>query len=232
MDLTLRLSPDRLLRWMLGLSLALTATSVAFAYVYLERGHDLRGLAPLFLLEEDTAVPTWFAAAQLASAALLMAALGLQARATDRVLARGWLLLAAVFTVLSIDEVATLHEWTGDVLGEGRGLLYYSWVVVGAAGLAVVGVLSVPLLRRLPRRTRRLVLVAAAVYVGGALLMEMVNGWLDEVGSSDMRYNLQSAVEETMEMVGASLFVHALADYARSVPLRVSLGFADAARQR
>lgn len=232
MQFSLHVCPERLLRRLLGVCFSLTAVSIACSYLYLQRGRSLRGLAILFLLEEDTSVPTWFAAAQLAGAAAVLATLAARDRLMDRVVARGWALLSVVFALLSIDEVATLHEWAGDVIGARRGYFYYSWVILGAVVVGIVGLLSLPLLRRLPRRTRTLIVLSGAVFVSGALLMEMVNGRLDDIGSSDLHYSLQSAVEEAMELCGASLFLYALTDYGRSVRPSVAAGILEAGRMR
>ena len=74
---------------------------------------------------------------------------------------------------------------------------------------------------------RKRFLVAATVYVGGALGMELPLGyWTDLHGDENFVYSMIDLVEESMEMIGASLFLYALADLlsGTSGELRLSLG--------
>jgi hypothetical protein len=226
MGLRMLLSPRRVLLVLLAVGLGLLAVSVAASYVYYVKGRSYDDLPLRFFLDEDMSVPTWFAAAQLACASLLLLAFGVRDRPTDATKARGWWMLAAVFAAASVDEVATVHEWTGSLFGEDhRGWLYYPWVIGGAAVAVTIAVLSIPLLVRLPTRTRTLFVLAGSVFIGGALLVEASNGRLADLGSSDMRYSLQSALEEMMELLGVTLFVYALVDHARATGLRIAVSF-------
>ena len=66
-------------------------------------------------------------------------------------------------------------------------------------------------LRKLPAETRRNLLVAGAVYVAGALGMEMAGGYyfsVDEV--PDFTYAMMAIVEESLEMFGVILFLRGL----------------------
>lgn len=52
---------------------------------------------------------------------------------------------------------------------------------------------------------------AGAIFVGGAMGVELVLGyWTDLHGSSNLGYAVIDWVEETMEMTGAGLFLSAL----------------------
>ena len=83
-------------------------------------------------------------------------------------------------------------------------------------------------IRDLPAPTRRGVLVAAILYVGGALGMELPGGWIAEAqGSNTLLYHLVITVEELLEMAGVIVFIRVLASHiAREWPeirLRFSL---------
>jgi hypothetical protein len=69
-------------------------------------------------------------------------------------------------------------------------------------------------LARLPARTRRLLLTAGAVYVGGALGVESISGWQAAAhGEHNLGYHLIVTLEELCEMMGVVLFIYALLDY-------------------
>jgi hypothetical protein len=59
-----------------------------------------------------------------------------------------------------------------------------------------------------------MLILAGAIYVGGALGMEMAAGVYDERhGYNTATTAVLSTIEETMEMVGLVVFIHALMQY-------------------
>jgi hypothetical protein len=101
-----------------------------------------------------------------------------------------------------------------------EGIFYHSWVVLGAAVVLIVGIAYLGFLRALPARTRNWVLVAAFLYVGGALGLELVEGfYADRLGKVYSRSGLQivlTHIEEAMEMSGTVTFLYAVLAYLRS----------------
>jgi hypothetical protein len=82
-------------------------------------------------------------------------------------------------------------------------------------------------LRDLPKTTRLLFIVSGAVYVGGALGMDMLGGYFKShpLGSFDMQ-PIMITIEEFMENMGIVLFIFALLSYTRDhLPSPVSLEF-------
>ena len=129
-------------------------------------------------------------------------------------LARYWFALSGTFAILSLDEAASFHEMLGWLIWRllpTSGVFYFAWVIPG--GLFVIGFALVfsGFLRRLPAETRRNLLVAGAVYVSGALGMELVGGdyfSVDEV--PDFTYAMMAIVGESLEMFGTILFLRGL----------------------
>ena len=151
-------------------------------------------------LDAEESFGTWFAAVILLQAARL---LHLQAQAADRL--RGWwLVLAAGFCVLSVDEVAGMHEYLNTSLGDT------SWTLVGAVGAGLVGVAFLPCLARLERGTRNRFVVAGLAYLGGALGVERSTDGATREELNSLFYNLTTALEEGLEMAGVILFIAAL----------------------
>ena len=89
-----------------------------------------------------------------------------------------WVVLSLVFLYLSADEALMIHETVGTQLGKAvllaMGfsppgiLLSRAWVVYGAGLMVVVGLICLRLIRELPGTTKRLLLGAGTLYVGGA----------------------------------------------------------------
>ena len=124
-----------------------------------------------------------------------------------------------MFAYLTADEYLHLHEMlTAPMrrLLHVDGLLHYAWVVPYAfIGIVLLFTLW-SFLRRLPRRVVRNMLIAGAVYVGGAMGLEMVGGKVDTLfGAHSLALVLLSTVEEGLEMVALTLFIGVLIDYLR-----------------
>lgn len=178
---------------------------VELAY-YGEQGVPPR-LVSLLSLSYEANIPTWLASCLLFSCAVLLLAV---AREGPRAHPRHWWVLGVLFLYMSLDEAVELHEHLGGLV-EAGGVLYFSWVIPAALFVAVVGLAYVPFLRDLPAPTRWRFLVAGAVYVSGALLMELPLGhWTERHGNDNLGYALIDWVEETLELAGAGLFLVAL----------------------
>jgi len=154
-------------------------------------------------------VPTWLSSSLLLGCAI---AAGLVASEATQ-WGRHWWGMAVAFGWVSLDEAAEIHEHLGGLVGT-HGLLYFDWVIPAAAVLVVLTALYLPFMRALPRVTRNRLLLAAVVYIGGAVGMELPLGWWTERhGNEGLGYALIDWVEETLEMIGAAIALVSLLAY-------------------
>jgi hypothetical protein len=128
-----------------------------------------------------------------------------------------WATLAFLYFFLSLDEATSIHEMFSDPLREHfntGGIFYYGWVII-ALPLSVLFLLFFwRFLRHLPLKTRRQILVAWTVFFSGAVLVEMIGGWYEgNYGANSLVYTLITTVEESLEMTGVMLLIHALLIY-------------------
>jgi hypothetical protein len=216
----LTLSPSRVAR---ALWIAVAVVTLAGAATEATDGVEAEGssarralrlLRELFRPSAEGTVGTWLTAGLLLLGAGLLLAIAAGARARGERDAGRWGVLAAVFLFLSCDEAAAIHERVGDWaegFGRGEGFLLWEWVVPYAVLTVAAAAVYAPFVRRLPVDTRRRVVVAGAVYVLGALVLEAVQARIvDARGPGTAVVAALAVVEEGLEMAGAVLFVRAL----------------------
>jgi hypothetical protein len=162
-------------------------------------------------LSYEQNLPTWYASSLLLVCALLLVAIGRDARRRDRRFAIAWFALGTGFAVMSLDEASELHEQLYGVV-DGGDLVYFDWIIPAGAAVLLLAIAFVPFLRTLPSRRRRDFVVAGALYLGGAVVMELPLGWWTAAhGTDSAGYALIDWIEESMELAGASWFLLALA---------------------
>lgn len=213
----MRTDPQFIKLIVVALSLAVMAAGIAREAFVLEFGvgtllQDLRQ----FDLDSENSVPAWWSSSLMLLAALMLYRLGAEARPRGDRLWLFWVALAAAFFLLSIDEAASFHEGVIEPLKAAFGFggaLYYAWVVPAVICLVVFGLLLLPLLQLVPTGLKWRLVICGAIFVTGALGMEMVGGWLDFEGLRPTPvYALVTTVEEGLEILGLSLFLSALLD--------------------
>lgn len=159
-------------------------------------------------------IPSWWSSLQLSAAAVLLTLIGLAVRSGLRAGATPWFLLSLLFVGLSLEETAAIRDLFNPVLRRwlgASGFFHFAWVIPGALFVAAVGASFLRFLIQLDRRTRTLFLLAGAMYVGGALGLEILGGYLTtRYGQDHLGYILATTLEEGCEMWGVALFVYAL----------------------
>lgn len=141
-----------------------------------------------------------------------------------------WSLIAGLFVLIALDETLALHEMTMGPLRarlHADGLLYFTWVVPGAGVVLIVTLLLARMVLGLPAPIRKLAIVSAASFIGGALGLEMIGGaYADRYGGNTLGYVVCFTIEEGLEMLGSSLFIYTtlryLREYLGGVTIRVS----------
>ncbi len=214
----IHVSPSGVAKALTGTICFLVAASMAgqISALYFGRG-TLFGMVNLFNLDREANVPTWYASVTLLACAVLLAFIAASKRQSRDSWWRYWAGLSAVFAYLSVDEGASIHELTIEpvraLLGTS-GVLHWAWVVPGMIAVIGLGLLYLRFVLALPRSTRNLFIVAGSLFVGGALVVEMLGaGWFVQAGRRNIGYVLFWTVEEALEMAGIVVFLYALMRY-------------------
>jgi len=201
----------RYLAWTIAI-LALVSLAEQYVIHILGRA-DLEEFLIAVDVDAEANIPTWYSSATLFACGILLAAITARVNRRNGRYVDHWAWLSAIFCILSIDELAQLHEHLGRLhsIWHTHGLFYFAWVIPGAAFVALVGLAYVPFLAHLAAKTRWRFMVAGAIYVGGALGVEALGGWRAEThGMNNMTHSVVATVEEVMEMTGVAIFLVAL----------------------
>lgn len=166
--------------------------------------------APKFDLDGEQTVPAFFSSLLLLFAALTIFSIASDPRTTA--LRTHWWVLGAIFAFMAVDEAAGFHELLIMPLRSRFDLpswLHYAWVIPVAVLVILFALAYLRFLLALPRRYQALFVLAGVLYVGGALGMEMLGAATRGSGT----YELMMALEETLEMTGATVFIYTLLTY-------------------
>lgn len=224
------ISPKKITQVFAIMGLYSALASIAGQFSKYELGNDyLLGFVPLFDISNDSSIPTWYSSATLLLASIFLALIAYAKKREGERFVPHWVILSLVFLCLSVDETARIHETVGDTLkavltGNTQGLLFYTWVIPGAAFVFFFGIAYLKFLANLPVKTRWLFIIAGVIYVGGAIGVEMINARHDFLyGNKNFTYHAMTTVEELCEMMGIVVFLYALTSYMLSHVREVSI---------
>src|SRR5919107_1881098 len=189
----------------------------------------------IFDVGEERSIPTWFESILFMLCSILLAVVTVAKRRRNDRYSLHWGVLSIILLLLSLDEVASIHEAIGQqserLLHSITGLtpsgpVKFFWVVPGAIFVVIVLLAYLRFLVHLPQTTRRTFLFAGALFVLGALGLEMLSaqvsssseGIANFFGSAipQIMIGLQTCAEEMFEMLGLTVFVYGLLAYISS----------------
>jgi hypothetical protein len=183
-----------------------------------------------FSLSEEQNFPTWWSSYLLLSSAVVLWTIAALKGAAAGEYKKHWTALAAIFCYMSIDEMAEVHELLPSMPGLNNlhGIWYYGWVAPAVVLVTLFGLSYIKFLFHLPPKTRVKVALAGVIYVGGALGVEFILGaYADKHGNMNFTWNMIDLVEESMEIVGASLFLYALMEYLGGIAPDLTIAVGD-----
>lgn len=214
------LNPSTVAR-VLGIILfILSLTDVIVTSIAYRQGvGEVHGLARVFSLDGERNIPTAYNVFLLLVPTLLLATITFLEKRETGSIPWYWAILMFGFCFMSMDEAWTIHE---DLIipirekffGHGSGGAFHAaWVIPGMGVVLVLLLFYLRFLFRLPKKHSIAFFISGAVYLFGALGMEMIDNYYMTLHGNDYYYKLQTIVEESFEMTGLILFIRALLVY-------------------
>lgn len=181
--------------------------------------HDyVMGLVPLFDVDTEGNLPTFFSVFMALFGSVLFFIIALDAKHHASIDTRYWFVLAAGFLFLAYDEAFQVHEKMTAPMrsllgGSDLGYLHYAWVLPALGAVLLATLFFFRFLFRLPAATRRRLLTAGALFLGGCIGMELINGKHHALHGDTLMYNCLVMMEEGLEMAGLATLIHALVSH-------------------
>jgi hypothetical protein len=219
--MTVRISPRKTALALAFITLLLILGHVLGQAIRLNAGPDaLKGLVRVLNMDGEESVPAWFSSSLLLFCALLLVIISSAKKKEGDRFAAHWRILSVIFVLMSMDEAVAIHETLGEKLRlalHTGGFLTFAWVIPAAIFIALLALAYRNFLLDLPAKTSALFVAAGAVYVGGALGLELIEGKYLAVGADlPALLILITTTQETLEIAGLIVFMYALMSYINS----------------
>lgn len=214
------LNPYKTIRFLTVVAVLLTLASVMGQLSTYLFGHNhLRGFVPLFQLNRENNIPTFFSVLLMTFSTILLLVITLLNSKQNAPHVSKWAFLSFGFLYMTYDEAFEGHELLirpGRALlgGDNFGIFYFTWIVFAIPLVIILLLFFIKFLKDLPVKTRHNFLISAILFLGGCIGIEMIGGWYDELyGRLNLTYNLIANVEESLEMAGLIVFIWGLMKY-------------------
>ena len=185
-----------------------------------------------FYFDREDSLPTYYSALLLFGSALVLSIIAFLKRKEKDSFAVHWTILSFIFLALSIDEAVSFHEYLIEPLRANfqlDGALRFPWVIAGGLFVLVFVFSYLKFFLALSKNMKILFFMSGAIYVLGVIGFEMIGGsiYKGSTGVSDksLLYMVVMTTEETLEMLGISLFIITLLKYIKSYTPKLKLYF-------
>ena len=175
----------------------------------------------LFTVDFKTSLPTYFNTFLILVALAFLAMITLHLKKIRSQLMYNWMLLTLAFLILSLDENPDVHNFFVRAISKyddvGHGLaLNYAWgMPYGAIAILFIFFL-IKFSTTIPKDIAEGFVVSGVIYVLGAIVIGMFGTRILHIhGLHNIKHALAASYEESLEMIGLTLFIYFLLKYIR-----------------
>lgn len=172
----------------------------------------------LFNMDKELNIPTLYSCILLFISSKLIKRIGTHEKKTNELRNSKWDNLSWIFLFLALDEGLQIHEIfiIPSLKPYLPTALSMIWVIPYGIFVIFASLYFLPLIIKLPKRIKYLIILAGIIYISGAIGMEIVGNALvreSYIKLHGLSYGLISTLEETLEMSGALIFIYSLLLY-------------------
>ncbi|HEX5172396.1 MAG TPA: hypothetical protein VFW11_24640 [Cyclobacteriaceae bacterium] len=170
----------------------------------------------LLTVDFQSSLPTLFNTILVVIAFIVLAMISLHIRKMKSDEVYNWLLLTAAFLLLSLDENPSVHNIFVTVFNKygvvgQRLVMNYAWGMPYGALVVIFVFFLIRFVNALPRDIAIGFVVSGFIYVFGAIVIGLYGANLLHIHDRySIRYVLLASYEESLEMIGLTLFIYYL----------------------
>lgn len=224
MRLNIKLSPKSIRIILIGVAIVIATISLISEYVFVNTSVSDDSIwldfLDLWSVNVEQSIPTWYSVIILFITVVCLLAIAYGKTLAKDSYAAHWWGLAALFTYLSMDEGAVIHEIVAIPLQTAfgtSGFFAFGWQIVAIPLVIIFGIVYLRFLLHLPEVTRNGFILSAILYAGGALIIEGISASQYDENSLTMLYLSIATLEEFLEILGVSLFIYTLLEYLQTL---------------
>lgn len=211
---------NRLLACLLGITVVMAIVHLIFQYLNLNVYHELNGhifeMSNRVDFDDEASIPTWFSQFILLSIAVgaFISAYLSRPRSNKNNSRIFWLIVGGISFLLSIDEVAALHEFvlqtvhlltfgeSGATKSNNAWVMVLPFITIGALALVWRAI------RNLSKQIVWLFVLGGAIYLAGAVGIDIITN--ADAANNFINAGILVAIEESMELIGSSIILFAI----------------------
>jgi hypothetical protein len=110
-----------------------------------------------------------------------------------------------------------LHERLTDPLKSmfgTSGIFFFAWIIPYGLAFIIFAVIYLRFLIKLPKKIMLLFILSGAIYISGAIGIEMIGGVQANLhGYHNALFSSLYTFEESLEMIGSMIFIYTLLSY-------------------
>ncbi len=200
----------RLLLLIIGVLTYLNVLALLFWWLY---DDPFPKFYKYFNVGRERNIPTLYSVMALTVAATLLATNARHSWEKCDGQHRYWAGLALIFLFLAFDEGTKIHEHMSGVMERWvtpKGYLLWLWVIPYGFAVLVLAAVYLRFLVQLSRTTRYYFILAALLFLGGAIGVEMLSAWEKDLNDYTILFCVLYSLEEFLEMIGVAVFIYAL----------------------
>lgn len=212
--------PSRVLVGFLVTAIVLFCIHIGLKFISIVLFDEKNGfvfeLSNRFDVNDENSVPQWFSQIIFLCIATSAALAGYLA--PSKITKRLWCAIATLGLLLSIDDVATLHEFILQgihnvfFLNRESSFFLNAWWIFLPFALVPAAILAWLGWKYLPRRTIALIILGGLVYVVGKAVMDSLSNGVTDLF---MDRGLIQGMEKIFQYFGSSIVLYAFLDYLR-----------------
>lgn len=172
-----------------------------------------------FYVDFELNAPSFFSTLILLIASAILAVITILKRQQKDLYTAEWAVLSIGFLAMAFDELLSVHERMIEPMQEllgnkNLGIFYFAWVIPMGILVLLLAVFFLRFWWNLPPKTRLHFMIAAAIFLGGAVGLELFESKHSEIyGIDTLTYIVLVTIEESLEMTGVIIFIKALFTY-------------------